>query len=89
MENKPQLNKLMTSFFVSDLHGQISRYESLFTRIREEKPAAVFLGGDLFPPFGASVEGDFLDDFLAKGFLQLKRRSGAGFPPGVLDPGER
>ncbi len=48
----------MTSFFVSDLHGQISRYESLFTRIREEKPAAVFLGGDLFPPFGVSVEGD-------------------------------
>ncbi len=70
----------MTCFFVSDLHGQISRYESLFTRIREEKPAAVFLGGDLFPPFGASVEGDFLDDFLAKGFTQLKDDLGVDYP---------
>jgi len=70
----------MKSFFVSDLHGQISRYESLFTRIRDEKPAAVFLGGDLFPSFGASVEGDFLDDFLAKEFLQLKGDLGQDYP---------
>jgi len=62
----------MNCFFVSDLHGKISRYESLFSQIREEKPAAVFLGGDLFPSFGSLIEGDFLDDFLAKGFLQLK-----------------
>lgn len=61
----------MICFFVSDLHGQVNRYESLFSRIREEKPAAVFLGGDLFPPFGAQG-GDFLEDFLAKGFSRLK-----------------
>ena len=70
----------MTSFFVSDLHGQISRYETLFARIREEKPVAVFLGGDLFPPFGASVEGNFLNDILAKGFIQLKGDLGLDYP---------
>ena len=70
----------MTSFFVSDLHGQISRYETLFARIREEKPVAVFLGGDLFPPFGASVEGNFLDDILAKGFIRLKGDLGLDYP---------
>jgi len=79
-ENKAQRKKLMTSFFVSDLHGQISRYESLFTRIREEKPAAVFLGGDLFPPFGALVEAEFLDDILAKGFTQLRDDLGVDYP---------
>ncbi|MCD6424463.1 MAG: metallophosphoesterase [Anaerolineales bacterium] len=77
----------MNCFFVSDLHGQISRYESLFTRIREEKPAAVFLGGDLFPHFAAQGEGDFLDDFLAKGFLQLKESLGRKYPRVFLIPG--
>jgi len=70
----------MNCFFVSDLHGQIARYKSLFSLIREEKPAAVFLGGDLFPPFGSSVEGDFLEDFLAAEFIQLKETLGEDYP---------
>jgi len=35
--------------FVSDLHGKVKRYESLFKIILKEKPDAVFLGGDLLP----------------------------------------
>lgn len=70
----------MNCYFVSDLHGKVSRYETLFSLIRKEKPAAVFLGGDLFPPFGASVEGDFLVDFLAKRFLQLRVDLGKDYP---------
>ena len=70
----------MSCYFVSDLHGNTSRYEKLFSLIREEKPAAVFLGGDLFPSFGAAVGGDFLDDFLAKGFLNLKDDLGRDYP---------
>ncbi len=70
----------MNCFFVSDLHGKISRYQSLFSRIREEKPEAVFLGGDLFPPLGAQGEGDFLEDFLAKGFLEIKDDLGKEYP---------
>ena len=77
----------MNCFFVSDLHGQISCYESLFTRIREEKPIGVFLGGDLFPHFAAQNEGDFLDDFLAKGFLKLMENLGQDYPRVFLIPG--
>ena len=47
-------------FFVSDLHGQLNRYQVLFSKILEEKPAAVFLGGDLLPSFGNMREGNFL-----------------------------
>ena len=36
-------------FFVSDLHGRRDRYRKLFREIEAKPPAAVFLGGDLFP----------------------------------------
>jgi len=36
-------------FFVSDLHGQSERYRKLFRLIRSEKPAALFMGGDILP----------------------------------------
>jgi len=35
--------------FVSDLHGSNRRYEALWRRVADERPAAVFLGGDLLP----------------------------------------
>jgi Icc-related predicted phosphoesterase len=66
---------LSICFFVSDLHGHISRYRTLFDRILQEKPAAVFLGGDLLPHGLASAscaEGDFLGDFLVKEFTELQ-----------------
>ena len=78
----------MTCFFVSDLHGKIERYETLFSCIRQDQPAAVFLGGDLFPAFGASINGDFLDDFLAQGFLRIKEDLGQELPPSIPDPGK-
>lgn len=36
-------------FFASDLHGRPDRYLKLCSAIRAERPAAVFLGGDLLP----------------------------------------
>ena len=35
--------------FASDLHGRLARYERLFAAIRERRPEAVLLGGDLLP----------------------------------------
>jgi len=65
-------------FFASDLHGHISRYQALFAAIRSERPAAVFLGGDLLPhglisakPGGRAYE-DFFRDFLLAEFLRLQ-----------------
>jgi len=53
-------------FFVSDLHGNLDRYEKLFNQIKIEKPDAVFLGGDLLPHSMKIVKSynDFILDFL-------------------------
>ena len=67
-----------SSFFVTDLHGHPDRYEKLFAAVRSEGPAAVFLGGDLFPhghgswPGGGGHDLDFLDHILRPGFEELK-----------------
>lgn len=67
-------------FFVSDLHGKQSRYLSLFERIQAERPAAVFLGGDLFPGLEARQGGDFLDGFLRPGLAEVKAELGESYP---------
>lgn len=73
-------------FFVSDLHGRRGRYLKLFERIAEERPAALFMGGDLLPmPLDLSWAGedggaDFVRDFLAPGFESLRERLGKAYP---------
>ena len=67
-------------FFVSDLHGKITRYQALFSQILKEKPAAVFLGGDLLPPFGLSQEKSFIRDYLAVEFGTLQEKLGLEYP---------
>lgn len=64
-------------FFVSDLHGRGDRYRKLFAVIEEERPQAVFLGGDLLPQVWASrlASGDFVTDVLEPGFRQIHERS--------------
>jgi len=70
--------------FVSDLHGRASRYEALLAAVAAERPAAVFLGGDLLPmgawplPGGG---GDFLLDWLRPRLEALRQRLGAAYPP--------
>lgn len=76
---------MKTCFFASDLHGREERYQKLFQTIERELPAAVFLGGDLFPSgLGAmaGVEGyeDFLEDVFAAGFVRLKKTLGLDYP---------
>ena len=63
--------------FVSDLHGRGDRYRKLFAVIEEERPQAVFLGGDLLPQVWASrlASGDFVTDVLEPGFRQIRERS--------------
>jgi len=60
--------------FATDLHGRLARYRALFEIIDRERPAAVFLGGDLLPSFGYAPRideepvADFIRDFLIPGF---------------------
>jgi len=70
-------------FFASDLHGSEPRYRTLFAAVERERPAAVFLGGDLLPsglPRGRASSGDFLREVVAPGLRELKSRVGPWYP---------
>jgi Icc-related predicted phosphoesterase len=57
------------SLFVSDLHGSTDRYEKLCAVVAAERPAAIFLGGDLFPH---AFNSAFLDTYLIPLFGNLR-----------------
>jgi len=73
-------------FFVSDLHGRLDRYRKLVAAIRQENPAAVFLGGDLLPSVPISRDEntppieDFIEDFLIPTCKELKSHLGDAYP---------
>jgi Icc-related predicted phosphoesterase len=72
-------------FFVSDLHGCRERYGKLFAAIERERPAAVFLGGDLLPGnFGYAPVGDgeqdFATEYLPGSFRRLRESLGQAYP---------
>jgi Icc-related predicted phosphoesterase len=72
--------------FVTDLHGNIPRYQKLFAAIVQARPAAVFLGGDLLPmAWGAHKRSagqvqDFSNGILEKNFLKLRRILKGAYP---------
>jgi Icc-related predicted phosphoesterase len=74
------------TFFVSDLHGRIARYQKLFSAISREKPEAVFIGGDALPMTWYVHESfdflhqDFINDFLVKNLLDLRQELGSSYP---------
>jgi Icc-related predicted phosphoesterase len=78
--------EMTTCFFVSDLHGHIERYQKLYCAVLEEKPAAVFLGGDLLPAeigsflSGTPRVGGFLREVMEAGFAELKEKLGGTYP---------
>ena len=73
-------------FFASDLHGRTERYQKLFSAIEAERPAAVFLGGDLLPSGLGLADTldpdhlDFINGFLAPGFERVKASLAAHYP---------
>jgi Icc-related predicted phosphoesterase len=73
-------------FFVSDLHGNTDRYKKLFERIGDEKPTAVFIGGDILPSGLYSftseplVPESFINDFLADHLIKLKKSMADEYP---------
>src|ERR1035437_7792119 len=75
---------LPTCFFATDLHGQTDRYDKLIASSTRDRPAAVFLGGDLLPrsAFSAiqSGQGDFVHDYLVPTFTRTRDALGVDYP---------
>jgi len=74
---------LATCFFATDLHGQTRRYEKLLNRILENRPAAVFLGGDLLPSVPTAsreAEGDFVFSYFIPAFKKVRESLGKDYP---------
>lgn len=75
-----------TCLFVSDLHGDETRYRKLFEAIVRERPAGVFLGGDLLPSglmhlaAPPLLHRDFVGEFLVPGFLHVRDQLGRSAP---------
>ena len=66
------------ALFISDMHGEKKKYDLLFETIRDEKPVAVFIGGDLlggaFHSFKSFLPAshDFFYDYLVVELKKLK-----------------
>ena len=76
----------MQAFFVSDLHGQLDRYEKLFQLVAQEKPKLLFIGGDILPTALSSLPSlehkhrDFVTDYLAIQFQELRAQLAQDMP---------
>ncbi|MCX6575329.1 MAG: metallophosphoesterase [Candidatus Aminicenantes bacterium] len=75
---------MTTCFFVSDLHGHLDRYQMLFQTMRAEQPEALFLGGDFLPlglpAFTRIFHQDFINEYLVKQLIELRRILRDAFP---------
>lgn len=71
----------MRCFFVSDLHGNLNKYEKLFRTIYDEKPDVVLLGGDLLPRNNPNY---FLFNFLESSLIKLKNELKDAYPEILL-----
>lgn len=72
--------------FATDLHGHIDRYQKLFQLMEAERPAAVFLGGDLLAAASLGteavgrVEGPLIRGFIREHLAAVREVLGAAYP---------
>ena len=77
---------MATCLFATDLHGQIQRYEKLLASIVRDRPAAVFLGGELLPSDSLSrtplrtANDDFVSSYLIPAFAKVRDTLGEDYP---------
>ena len=75
---------LPTCLFATDLHGRSDRYDKLLASIVRQRPAAVFLGGDLLPRSALSANQfgheDFFQDYLVPAFTRIRDVLGEHYP---------
>ncbi|MFH2143187.1 MAG: metallophosphoesterase [Bacteroidota bacterium] len=69
--------------FVSDLHGNISKYEKLVAKIETDKPDIVLFGGDLTPNPSKRLPDnirDFFNDYFIPLFKHLRSKLKKHYP---------
>jgi Icc-related predicted phosphoesterase len=77
---------LTRAFFVSDLHGRKGRYKALLKAVGEQRPEAVFIGGDLMPGAAAMSDGGrippagFFRGLIGPELSSLRSSMGADYP---------
>jgi Icc-related predicted phosphoesterase len=75
-------------FFVSDLHGYLSRYQKLFQVILAERPEVVLLGGDVLPTglyySQGTPEKSFIRSVLQDGLGAVKGDLSSAYPKVLL-----
>ncbi len=77
-------------FFVSDLHGSLHRYRALLDAVRDQRPEAVLIGGDLLPSAGVFRQpdpdspDDFFGEFLGPELEALRDELGDAYPRWVV-----
>ncbi|NQU27452.1 MAG: metallophosphoesterase [Candidatus Marinimicrobia bacterium] len=81
--------KTQNCIHISDLHGSRLRYESLFKLIRNELPAAVFIGGDILPGLNldSDIPNDFILDYLGKELQSIQQTLKDRYPRIFIIPG--
>ncbi len=76
----------MNCLFVSDLHGDTTRYRKLLAALREIKPDLLFIGGDIMPgglrleENQPEIEENFIRSFLIREFQLLRDEMGDAYP---------
>lgn len=77
-----QNDKVFDCIFVTDIHGDITKYRKLFEYIRSKRPMAVFIGGDILPnmKYIQKQSANFIEDFLIKEFKKLKSEIKNNYP---------
>lgn len=77
---------MTTCYFVSDLHGDKTKYELLAKEIINNKPSFLFMGGDLLPHVRVSDKksnrqiNPFISDFLIPLFRGIQKQLGCNYP---------
>lgn len=76
----------MKAYFVTDLHGSISRYKSLRKLLLKDPPDVLLIGGDLLPHHcmrvqdGVKVPWDFVGEYLFEFFGKIRSSLGERYP---------
>lgn len=70
----------MKAIFVSDLHGNETKYNKLCSYIKQNITEAVFIGGDVLPNYYVTNSIEFIKDFLKPLLTDLKDDMGINYP---------